>query len=176
MSKHKPNIIEMSIGNEVQRRADQLFVGCQINITLYRADEFNTLLQSYQIHHEQDRISMIRVMSIETGTVAVVAKTENGDKSLTIALLVDQDLGLLTFEATKALLWYAYFLPIEEATQNQIGCLVDDEQAYDLATMNINQVSKDRLEALTTYLTGVFQLSESVNIRPNDREEVMPNQ
>jgi len=172
----KPNIIEASIGNEVQRRADQLLVGCQINITLFHEDEFITLLQSYQIHQEQDRISSVNILSDETGTIAVIGKNENGDDSLTIALLADRDLGLLTFEATKALIWYAYFMQVREATENQISCLVHDEQACDLALMNINQVVMNKLEALTTYLTGVFQLSEEVDLRPNDRKEVVPSQ
>jgi len=172
----KPNIIETNIGNEIQRRADQLLIGCQINITLFHEDEFVTLLQSYEIHQEQDQISSINILSDETGTMAVIAKNENGDESLTIALLADRDLGLLTFEATKALIWYAYFMEAEEKTEDQLSCLVHDEQACELALMNINQVVKNKLEALTTYLTGVFQLSESFSTQPNDSKEVMLNQ
>ena len=176
METHKPSIMETIIGNEVQRRADQLFVGCQINITIYHANEFNTLIQSYQIRQQQDHTSLVYMVSSETGTIAVVGETEDGDKSLTIALQVDQDLSLLTFEATRALLWYTYFLPIEETTEEQIECLSHNERACELALMNIDKVSTDRLTALTTYLTGVFQLSESIDSQKNNKEEVMPNQ
>lgn len=172
---HKHNIIETNIGNEIQRRADQLLVGCQINITLFHEDEFATLLQSYEIQQEQDGIISANILSEETGTTAVIAKNENGDESLTIALLADRDLGLLTFEATKALIWYAYFMQIEETTEDQLSCLVHNEQACELALMNIDQVVKNKLETLTTYLIGVFELSESTDTQQSGKEEVTPN-
>jgi hypothetical protein len=156
--------IIQALGNEVQIRANQLLIGCRIDITFYTPDGLEKLTNHYEKLQSQGKIGIVRPISEAEGTMVAISDSETEEERFVdIALRSDQDLCSLSFQTLKALVWYKWFLPIEEVINKQIRCLVDDSQAYALATGNTFDAVDEEIETIAIYLTNIIQEMAMLN-------------
>ncbi|MFZ2414949.1 MAG: hypothetical protein WAW33_03075 [Minisyncoccia bacterium] len=164
------DIVNTHLFDELQVWANRLMIKACINPCFYNRGETDKVYLRYKLKSRAEKsLISYKILDEESGTLILTYKAGPEEvETLDIILVAQQGIESVMFESLKALIWYAWFRPLEKEMLKQLSCLSNSEVVSNFFFSHMGEIEDKSTEEMAVLITNMVQTMESYNIETTE--------